>query len=66
MGTVAVDELYWRELAGNAVAECDSSGSATDSSYEPVLVIQINQSMILKLLIPFLSCIPLLLQTPPI
>ena len=32
-GTVTVDMLYWRNVAGNTIAETDGSGSTTNSSY---------------------------------
>jgi RHS repeat-associated protein len=32
-GTVTVDMLYWRNIAGNTIAETDGSGSTTNSSY---------------------------------
>jgi RHS repeat-associated protein len=36
-GTVTVDMLYWRNIAGNTIAETDGSGSTTNSSYNEYL-----------------------------
>jgi RHS repeat-associated protein len=32
-GTVTVDMLYWRNIAGNTIAETDGTGSTTNASY---------------------------------
>src|SRR6202140_2803007 len=32
-GTVTVDMLYWRDVAGNTIAETDGSFSTTNSNY---------------------------------
>ncbi len=32
-GTVTVDMMYWRDFAGNTIAETDGTGSATNANY---------------------------------
>src|SRR6202022_1907027 len=32
-GTVTVDMLYWRNIAGSTIAETDGTGSTTNASY---------------------------------